>query len=487
MPMSYPFRTSQDSEPLLAAGHSLSATGHSGLDSDLFKKYDVNGPRYTSYPTAAQFTEDFGREALLQTLEGEVNTIAPISLYIHIPFCQSPCFYCGCNKIITKNRDLVRKYLDYLHKEMALMRLQMKVYKRPVTQLHWGGGTPTFLDDAEMTELMHHLASYFNLSNQDSRDYSIELDPRTITEERIDLLRGLGFNRVSLGIQDFNPKVQKAINRLQSYEEVAKQVEYIRARAFHSMNFDLIYGLPFQTVDTINETLDAVIGLSPDRISYYNYAHMPARFPAQAAINGDDLPGPEEKLKIFALITEKLQQAGYLHLGMDHFVKQDDSLAKAKEDGTLCRNFQGYSIAKADDIVALGVSSISNLSNTYTQNFRDIDQYAEALDNNYLPIERGVALTNDDLLRKEIIQQITCYRKLDMNAIEQKFNINFAEEFTQSLKTLNNFAADGLVECDNRVIHVTDKGIHFLRNLCMLFDEYLEGPKKAQAQYSRII
>ena len=458
--------------------HSACETGAELLPAripGLLQKYDKQGPRYTSYPPATEFAAMSPQEYLTAVSSGEdvVDNLAPLSLYIHIPFCQSPCFYCGCNKIITRNRSAVREYLDHLRKEMALIRLQMNVYKRPVTQLHWGGGTPTFLDDAEMTELMHHTASYFNLDHQENRDYSIEVDPRTVTCERIDLLRGLGFNRISLGIQDFNIAVQEAINRVQPFEDVQNLVEYIRARCFRSLNFDLIYGLPLQSVETIEQTLDQVIALSPDRISYYNYAHLPDRFPAQKAIHDKDLPSAENKLKILSTIIGRLTDAGYQYIGMDHFVKQDDPLAIARQEGKLCRNFQGYSVEKADDLVGLGVSAISSVGNVYAQNASQLDGYYQSLNDNQLPVVKGLVLSKEDLLRREIIQQLSCYRRLDTQKLEQKYRINFVDHFQSSIHALGQFERDGLIEWDGfSRFTITLTGSLLLRNICMLFDQY---------------
>ncbi len=484
--MSYPFkRVHEEKSSAILAG---SNCAKAAVDIELLEKYDVSAPRYTSYPTAVQFSEDYTDNDYLAMIAGRMETIAPLSLYVHVPFCHAPCYYCGCNKIVTKNRKLVRQYLDHLRKEMALMRLQLNVYKRPITQMHWGGGTPTFLDDAELTELMHHIASYFHLVNDDSRDYSIELDPRTMNEERIELLRGLGFNRVSLGVQDFDEAVQNSINRVQPLAMIQEQVNYIRARAFHSLNFDLIYGLPNQSLTSIEETLDKVIFLSPDRISYYNYAHLPHRFPAQMAIDAEALPTPHEKLEMVSLIVSRLTEAGYLHLGMDHFVKPDDSLAVAMEEGNLCRNFQGYSTAKAEEIVGIGASSITSLTDVYVQNARKLKDYYAALDANCLPVEKGLNLTQEDHLRSEVIQKLICYRYLDKPDIEARFAIDFDTHFASSLAGLEPLAEDGLVELYSDSLRVTDKGSLFLRNICMLFDEYLESQTaNEQRIFSRVI
>jgi oxygen-independent coproporphyrinogen-3 oxidase len=453
---------------------------------DLLRKYDRAGPRYTSYPPATQFRTT-GPEDYLQAL-AESAPDAPVSVYIHIPFCRSPCYYCGCNKIITRNRDAVRQYLNHLRKEMALLRLQSVTYKRPVTQLHLGGGTPTFLDNAELTELVHHTSHYFNLVNADSRDYSIEIDPRTVDRARIELIRGLGFNRLSLGIQDFDPAVQRAINREQRVEDVRELVGHIRTRGFSSLNFDLIYGLPLQTLDSIRMTLDKVIALSPDRISYYNYAHLPERFPAQKAIRNEDLPAPGLKLQMLTQIIDTLTDAGYLHIGMDHFVKAGDSLAVAQAEGRLCRNFQGYSIAKAQDLIGLGVSSISNVGSVFAQNAVQLDQYYRALDANQLPIVKGVVSSQEDALRRDIIQQLSCYRTLDIGALEARYHFRFADHFQDALPALSQFEQDGLIERDGWTrLRISARGSLLLRNICMVFDAYLQNTGVLKSVFSRAI
>lgn len=457
-------------------------------DCALLRKYDVIGPRYTSYPTAAQFAGGFDGSAFLNAVYGGVETIAPLSLYIHLPFCENICYYCACNKVVTRDRAVVRQYLDHLHKEMALLHLQLKMHHRPVTQLHWGGGTPTFLDAAEMTELMHMTAQHFNLTRDSNRDYAIEIDPRTVDRVKIDLLRGLGFNRISLGIQDFDADVQHAINRIQSVDMVRDLVEYIRARSFHSLNFDLIYGLPKQDEHTLAKTLDVVIALSPDRISYYNYAHLPERFLSQRAIDRLTLPTAEQKIRMLALITDRLTAAGYVYIGMDHFVKPDDSLALAQRDGRLARNFQGYTIAKAQDLVGLGVSSISSFDRVYAQNATDLEAYYAALDDNHLPVAKGVVLTEEDVLRRAIIQEILCQRSLDIVALQHKYAIDFHSHFAASLAALRDMEADGLLQVTPEAITVTGKGYPFLRNICMAFDEYVQAHLQGQKiRYSKTL
>lgn len=457
-------------------------------DCALLEKYDVSGPRYTSYPTAAQFAPGFDGSQLLNAVYSGVENIAPLSLYIHIPFCENICYYCACNKVVTRDRTVVRKYLDHLHKEMALLHLQLKMHHRPVMQLHWGGGTPTFLDAAEITELMHMTAQHFNLTRDSHRDYAIEIDPRTVDREKIDLLRGLGFNRISLGIQDFDPGVQKAINRIQTIEMVRDLVDYIRARSFHSLNFDLIYGLPKQDENTLARTLDAVIQLSPDRISYYNYAHLPERFLPQRAIDRLTLPTAEQKILMLSLITEKLTAAGYVYIGMDHFVKPDDSLAIAQREGRLARNFQGYTIAKAQDLIGLGVSSISSFDRVYAQNATDLETYYESLESSHLPIAKGVILTDEDVLRRAVIQEILCQRRLDIRALERKFGIDFHVHFAEALAILREMEADGLLVISREAIVVNEHGHPFLRNISMAFDEYVQGHLQSQkVRYSKTL
>ncbi|MCB1665506.1 MAG: oxygen-independent coproporphyrinogen III oxidase [Pseudomonadales bacterium] len=457
-----------------------------GRIAELLRKYDRQGPRYTSYPPATQFASvEVSRylDALADSTSQE-----PLSLYIHIPFCSSPCYYCGCNKIVTRNRAHVRRYMEHLRREMALLRLQSSLHQRPVMQLHLGGGTPTFLDDAELTELVHLTAHYFRLVQDDTRDYAIEIDPRTVDRSRIELIRGLGFNRISLGIQDFDPEVQKAINRIQGVEMIERLVRDIRARAFGSLNFDLIYGLPKQTLKSVEDTLREVIRLAPDRISYYNYAHLPERFAAQRAIHTEDLPSPALKLEMLTLLIRTLTEAGYLYIGMDHFVKADDPLALAQANGELCRNFQGYSVHKAEDLVGLGVSSISNIHGMFVQNAAQLDAYYQALDENRLPVVRGRESSREDVLRRDIIQQLSCYRFLDIARIEREYGIDFKVHFNLLLPELVQLERDGLLSLATPgKIYVSAEGSLLLRNICMVFDEYLRQDTPSKPTFSRVI
>ncbi len=442
---------------------------------ELAEKYACQGPRYTSYPTAPQFRQDFPLQDYKVSHQSSVShALEPLSLYIHLPFCQDICYYCGCNKIVTRKAGVVRDYLSRLQTEIELQS-ELVGNQRPITQMHWGGGTPTYLDNAEITELMHMLASNFRLLDKGYREYSIEIDPRTIDLETIALLKGVGFNRISLGIQDFDPLVQKATNRIQPYNKVAPLVESIRAHKFRSLSFDLIYGLPHQDRITMAETLRKVISLRPDRIACYNYAHLPERFSSQRAIDRLTLPKPEEKLILQLMISQTLQEAGYQFIGMDHYVLPDDELALAQTEGRLQRNFQGYSLHMADDLLGLGVSSISQMGDFYLQNETNIEDYYRRIDTGELPIARGFKSSGDDDLRRHIIMALISDLKLDIKECNQQFKVNFNSDFSDEIKLLRPMEADGLLEITEDQIRVTHKGRPFLRNICMPFDAYLNA------------
>jgi oxygen-independent coproporphyrinogen-3 oxidase len=394
----------------------------------LIARYDQAGPRYTSYPTALQFDENFTESDYLAQAVAQNNSIAPLSLYLHIPFCRNICYYCACNKIVTTKRHRAREYLNYLRKEIAL-QAQLFSPRRKVTQLHWGGGTPTFLDDAEITELMHVTATHFSLQDDGNREYSIEIDPRTVNPATIALLKGLGFNRLSLGVQDFEPQVQQAINRVQPVEMVRSITDVARQYHFKSVSYDLIYGLPHQSVASFERTLCEVIRLSPDRIACYNYAHMPHHFTSQRAIDRLTLPSTQDKLQMLACIATQLKDAGYLFIGMDHFVKPTDDLAIAQQHGKLQRNFQGYTTCMAPDLVGIGVSAIGTVGNCYAQNFKKLDDYYRALDQDHLPIERGLVLSIEDKLRQFVIMQLICQFQLHFNAVKLLFGIDPLQHF----------------------------------------------------------
>ena len=454
------------------------------FDNNLIKKYDKSGPRYTSYPTAIQFTEAFNEASYLEQvkLSNERNT--PLSLYFHIPFCDTICFYCGCNKIVTKNRNHAQPYLDAVYKELALQGALFKP-TRIVKQLHWGGGTPTFISHEQMTELMQQTRKHFTLLDDDSGEYSIELDPREVTPKSIDLLRKLGFNRISLGVQDFNPVVQKAVNRIQSYKETRDVVVAARKNKFHSISLDLIYGLPLQTVESFNETVDRVLELEPDRLSVFNYAHLPEMFKTQRQINSDDLPSAETKLTILQSVTDKLIDAGYEFIGMDHFAKPTDELAIAQKERKLYRNFQGYSTHSDCDLVALGITSIGKVADSYSQNYKTIKEYTDTIESGHLPVFRGVALTQDDILRREVITQLICHFELKFSEIEKQFKISFAEYFAEELTQLKDMQDDGLLELSADEVRVLPEGKLLIRNICMVFDIYLKAAK--EQRFSKVI
>mgnify|MGYP003385412336 CR=1 FL=1 len=454
-------------------------------DQQLIAKYDVAGPRYTSYPTAPHFDERYASDLYREEASKYLRqSIAPISLYIHIPFCQNICYYCACNKIVTADHSVARTYLDYLSREIQ-MQSKLVGKHRTVMQLHFGGGTPTFLDGAELTELMHQLASHYKLTDCDRREYSIELDPRTVTRDSIALIKGLGFNRISIGVQDFDEQVQGAINRRQEFGMIKDLTETARLHQFKSVSYDLIYGLPFQTLDSLAATLDKTIELSPDRIAFYNYAHLPERFKTQRAIDRLDLPSSEEKIAMLTLIADKLIAAGYRHIGMDHFVKPEDDLAIAQQDGKLQRNFQGYSTCMAPDLVGLGVSSISSLQDSYAQNERNLEDYYRRLDEGSLPIAKGIRLDDDDLLRREVIRQLICNLVLDTEVLEKQFEINFSDYFSRELSALKMMENDGLLYWHGAKLHVTEQGRVMLRNICMPFDKYLQ--QKSASTFSNAL
>jgi oxygen-independent coproporphyrinogen-3 oxidase len=443
-------------------------------ESALASKYTRQGPRYTSYPTAPQFHSDFPQEQYYrwQHNKGDDKS-SPLSLYVHIPFCENICYYCACNKIVTRDSNAARDYLRHLQIEIA-MQSELIGGRRPVTQMHWGGGTPTFLDNAEITELMHMLASHFRLLDKGYREYSIEIDPRTVEHHTIALLKGLGFNRISLGIQDFDALVQKAINRVQPYHQIKALVECIRAHDFRSLSFDLIYGLPYQDRDSMNETLSKVIALRPDRIACYHYAHLPERFSSQRAIDRLSLPSPDEKLQLQYVISRRLQDAGYLHIGLDHYVLPRDELAIAQREGRLQRNFQGYSLMLADDLLGLGVSAISQLGDFYLQNERDLANYYAILDRGDYPASRGCKVSHEDKLRRHIIMSLICELRLDIAECNRRFGIEFTEKFCKELQVIKAMQQDGLLRVDTEEIEVSPGGRPFLRNICMLFDAYLD-------------
>lgn len=456
------------------------------FDPDLIRRYDIAGPRYTSYPTAVAFKDFSATEYINQARQSNEDLIPlPLSLYFHIPFCSTVCFYCACNKIVTKKREPASLYLKYLFQEIEL---QAALYDqdRKVEQLHWGGGTPTFLDQTQITALMAKIRQHFNLVTDDSGDYSIEIDPRSVTPDTIQLLREQGFNRFSLGVQDIDIAVQRAINRIQPAEQTLAIIQSCRDQGANSISIDLIYGLPLQTLANFSQTLTTVIAWSPDRISLFNYAHLPTLFMPQRRIRSEDLPSSEDKLLILQHAIEQLTAAGYVYIGMDHFAKPDDELALAQQQGTLHRNFQGYTTHADCDLVAMGVSAISSVANCYSQNEKTIEGYYQALDANRLAVTRGLTLLADDHIRRYIIQQLTCQFSLSFSTINQRFNIDFQDYFAGELKQLATFAADGLVELVADKLIISTRGRLLVRNICMVFDASLKHANTNQ-RFSKVL
>mgnify|MGYP003599870428 FL=1 len=454
------------------------------FDPALIRKYDQAGPRYTSYPTAVQFHEGFGDAEYQQQALASNASGRPLSLYFHIPFCDTVCFYCACNKIVTKNRRHTAPYLDHLYRELELQGALFD-QSRPVTQLHWGGGTPTFISADEMRELMQATGHHLHLLDNDSGEYSIEVDPRETNDRTVALLRELGFNRLSLGIQDFDPQVQKAVNRIQSREITLSVMDAARSEGFKSISVDLIYGLPFQTVAGFSRTVDEIIDQNPDRISVFNYAHLPDLFKTQRQIDASALPPPAVKLDILKTVIEQLTTAGYVYIGMDHFAKPDDELALAQQAGTLYRNFQGYSTHADCDLIGFGATSIGMVGDSYSQNLKGLEEYYARIDGNRLAVFRGVQLNADDRLRRAIITALICNFSLKFADIEREYGIAFHDTFIPELAELADMQADGLLTLDASGIQVLPPGRLLIRNICMAFDRYLREQK--QQRFSRVI
>ncbi len=455
------------------------------FDFDLIKKYDQSGPRYTSYPTAVQFTAEFNEQSYQEAARQSNSGDQALSLYFHIPFCDTICFYCGCNKIATKDRSKAQPYLDRVYRELE-MQSQLFDSSRIIEQLHWGGGTPTFISNQQMTELVEQTGRHFNLLDDDSGEYSIEIDPREATEETVHLLRQLRFNRMSLGVQDFDDDVQKAVNRIQTEKQTMQVLEAARKEGFRSISIDLIYGLPFQSEKSFERTLDRIIDVSPDRLSVFNYAHLPEIFKPQRRINEENLPSPQEKLDILTMTADKLASAGYVYIGMDHFAKPDDELAIAQREGSLYRNFQGYATHAECDLVGIGVTSIGMVGPTYSQNLKSLDEYYEAIDNGRLPVFRGLKLNNDDQLRRDVITELICNFQLDFSKVGEKWNISFSDYFASELKQLKSMQDDELINISGSMLTVMPKGRFLIRNICMIFDAYLKQKDDGQ-RYSKVI
>ncbi|MDO4697642.1 MAG: oxygen-independent coproporphyrinogen III oxidase [Pasteurellaceae bacterium] len=449
-------------------------------DQGLIQKYNQSGPRYTSYPTALEFHESYNDDDFNIAAERYPNK--PLSLYVHIPFCHKLCYFCACNKIITRHQHKVDIYLDYLEKEI---RYRSELFKnRTVTQIHWGGGTPTYLDEEQSTRLMAMLRKHFNVS--ENAEISIEMDPREIELSMLDHLRAIGFNRISMGIQDFNKEVQKLVNREQDEAFIFALMKRARELGFTSTNIDLIYGLPKQTVESFMFTLERVIELNPDRMSVFNYAHLPSRFAAQIKIKDEMLPPPETKLEILQKTIETLGNAGYKFIGMDHFAKPDDELAIAQDQGILHRNFQGYTTQEDADLLGMGVSAISLLGDSYAQNHKELKQYYAEVEMRGIALHKGLMMTKDDCIRRDVIKALICNFKLDYQTIEQAYQIDFASYFAEDLSLLAPLAKDGLLEIGEKGIQVSPRGRLLIRNICMCFDIYSRQQARRQ-QFSRII
>lgn len=457
------------------------------FNEQLIHRYDCSGPRYTSYPTAVQFSHAYGEADYREWVSASNDDPIPasLSLYLHIPFCDTICYYCGCSKIVTKDKSSAAFYVKLLKKEIK-MQGTLFARDRLVVQIHWGGGTPTFLEDDVIKDIFETLKQNFNIPEGDSGEFGIEVDPRTVDQDRIKQLRAIGFNRISFGVQDFDPDVQKAVNREHTTEQIMQSINAARENNFHSINVDLMYGLPRQTLESYEKTIQTTIDASPDRIAVYNYAHMPRLFKPQRRINEDDLPLPEEKLKILQMTIEKLQRAGYVYIGMDHFAKKTDDLVKAQKKGTLHRNFQGYSTHANCDIVAMGITAISCIGDNYSQNVRTIEEYETCLNEQKIPVFRGIELEADDVLRREIISQLMCNNRLDIKRLEEKWGINFRVYFESALAHLQTMAEDGLIEITRERLTVTPSGRLLVRTVCMEFDRYLQE-RKTEQSYSRVI
>jgi len=456
---------------------------HVEFDRSLIEKYNVSGPRYTSYPTVLQFDSAFG-EADYRRIAAASNAAAPppdLSLYFHLPFCARLCYYCACNKVVTKKREPAVRYLEHLQREIEL---QSALYdrRRTVTQLHWGGGTPTFLSEAQMQTLMETTRRHFTLAADDAGEFGIELDPREVRQPTLAVLRELGFNRASLGIQDFDPAVQKAVNRIQSEALTGRVIDEARRVGFGSVSVDLIYGLPLQTPTTMKATLEKIVALDPDRISIYNYAHLPERFAPQRRLDPATMPSAATKLDLLKLCIDRFTAAGYDYIGMDHFAKPTDELARAQAAGTLHRNFQGYSTHSDCDLIAMGMTAIGTVGGAFYQNHKELDAYGAALDAGRLPIEKGLQPDADDRLRRRVIMQLICQFELRF----ADFGVDFGSTFAAQLQQLAAMADDGLLVLDRYGIRVTDKGRLLIRNICMVFDRHLPQLQNGR-RFSKVI
>ena len=456
------------------------------FDWSLLRRYDRPAPRYTSYPAAPHFSREFGDRALREAARESNGDPIPrrLALYVHVPFCTSPCFYCGCNRIITRDHARAGPYLATLYHEIAIAAALFD-RDREVVQVHFGGGTPNFLSAAELGDVVQTLRRHFCFSDRDT-ELSIEVDPRTLRPDDVAALAAIGFTRASLGVQDFDPAVQKAVNRIQTVGETLAIIDACRRHGFRSVNIDLLYGLPEQTPEGFGRTLDTVIGARPDRLAVYGYAHLPEMFPAQRRISRFELPDAQAKLDLLQLAIEKLEDAGYVYIGMDHFALPDDDLALAQERGHLNRNFMGYTAHADSDVLGFGVSAISHVGATYSQNPRDLSAWQAAIDNGRLPVFRGLRMSDDDQLRADVIQSLMCQAEIPVAALERRYAIDFGSYFRDALARLEPMIEDGLVRIDVGRIGVTSQGRFFLRNIAMCFDAYID-PAAQPGRFSRAL
>lgn len=456
------------------------------VDLEMLKKYDQPGPRYTSYPTAPYFHESIGYQEYLEHISNDDKSIGnkDLSLYFHLPFCDTLCYFCGCNMMVTRNFDKIERYIDYIEKEIHLLKRYIDP-GRKVIQLHWGGGTPTHLTPVQIRKLGRIIHDHFEF--KPDAEVGVEIDPRELTFDHMKALRDMGFNRCSMGVQDFDPKVQETVNRIQPEDITRQTVEWSRELGFKSINIDLMYGLPFQKVGAFSKTIDKVLSMNPDRFAVFNYAHLPNMIKHQKLIKDEWIPPREEKLKLLKLSIDKLSDAGYTYIGMDHFARPDDELTMAMENGTLYRNFQGYSTHAGINLFALGITSIAMLTDTYMQNVKNLNEYYKLIDQDRLPVLRGIILDDDDILRREVITELMCNFRLRKENIENKYHIRFDEYFTESLKELTPLQDDGLIELQEEQLVVTNNGRLLIRNIAMKFDKYLMKKEKDKPQFSRTV
>ena len=455
------------------------------FDPELLRRHDRPGPRYTSYPTAPHFHDGYGQSQLQAAIARSNASARPLSLYVHVPYCTSPCFYCGCNRVISRDRSKGEHYVDQVLRE-ADRAAPLFDPAREVIQLHLGGGTPNFLEPAQLRRLLEGLGRRFRFSPRAERDFSIELDPRSVSVADIAGLAALGFNRASLGVQDFDPDVQHAINRVQGVDDTMAILQACRDSGMRSVNVDLIYGLPKQTLAGFGRTLDTVMAVRPDRLAIYGYAHLPHMFKAQRQILDADLPDPDQKLALLGLAVERLSAAGYQYIGMDHFALPEEDLARAQRAGSLHRNFMGYTTHADTDLLGLGVSAISRIDNSYSQNPRDLKDWEASLEAGGLPVWRGLELDADDVLRAALIQELMCHGRVDGHALGRRHGVDFDRYFADELQALRRLEQDGLASCRDGVVAATRQGRSLLRLIAMCFDRYLKAPQQP-ARYSRAI